>query len=132
MYRRLVIACVVALIFLGLAWELWLAPLRLPTLGGTPWMGLKISWLAASWLLALKVVPLVLALPSLIAGRVKTFQWWSMAILIYLTEGLVRATSDLGLSRQLAWIEVVLATVAFCAILLFVKSLRLKSAQPKA
>jgi uncharacterized membrane protein len=127
MYRRIVIASVVALIVLGLAWELWLAPLRPPVPGGTPWLGLKVTGLAASWLLALKVVPLLLALPSLVAGRVKTFQWWSMAILMYLTEGLVRATSDHGLSRQLAWLEVIFATVAFGAILAFVKALRPKS-----
>ncbi len=124
MYRRIVIACVLALIVLGLAWELWLAPLRPAPPLGTSFLGLKISWLPASWTLSLKVVPLVLALPALWAGRVRAFQWWSMAILIYLTEGLVRATSDLGLSRPLAWLEVALALGAFLAILAYVRQIK--------
>jgi uncharacterized membrane protein len=127
MYRRIVIACVLALIVLGLAWELWLAPLRPASALGTSLFGLKLTWLPSSWTLSLKVVPLVLALPALIAGRVRMFQWWSMAILLYLTEGLVRATSDPGFSRQLAWIEVTLATIAFLAILAYVN--QIKSAQ---
>jgi uncharacterized membrane protein len=124
MYRKTVIACVIALVVLGLAWELWLAPLRPPAASGTSILGLKLTWLPASWSLSLKVVPLILALPALIAARVRAYQWWSMAILIYLTEGLVRATSDHGLSRQLAWIEVLLAIVAFLAILGYVKDMK--------
>jgi uncharacterized membrane protein len=124
MYRRIVIACVIALILLGLAWELWLAPLRPATPTGTLFLGLKLSGLPASWLLSLKVLPLIFALPALVADRVRAFQWWSMAILIYLTEGLVRATSDLGPSRPLAWIEVGLAIIAFLAILAHVKKAR--------
>jgi uncharacterized membrane protein len=124
MYRRIVIVCIIALIALGLAWELWLAPLRPASALGTNILGLKLTWLPASWSLSLKVLPLVFALPAMVAGRVKAFQWWSMAILIYVTEGLVRATSDQGLSRHLAWIEVVLATIAFLAILAYVKQLK--------
>jgi uncharacterized membrane protein len=124
MYRRIVIACIAALIVLGLAWELWLAPLRPAPAQGTAFLGMKLLWLPASWSLSLKVIPLALALPAMLAGRARAFQWWSMAILIYLTEGLVRATSDVGLSRYLAWIEVVLACVAFLAILAHVKQLR--------
>ena len=106
-FQRIVIAAVASLIVLGLAWELWLAPLR-P--GGS--------------MLALKVVPLALALPGLVRGRVRTFQWWSMAILLYLCEGLVRATSDRGTSATLGAIETALAGVAFLGILAFVRSAR--------
>ena len=124
MYRKIVIGCVVALIVLGLTWELWLAPLRPASAAGTFFFGLRLTWLPASWTLSLKVIPLVLSLPALIAGKVRAFQWWSMAILIYLTEGLVRATSDPGLSRQLAWLEVALAGLAFLAILAHVKQVK--------
>jgi uncharacterized membrane protein len=124
MYRRIVIICVAALIALGLSWELWLAPLRPATVQGTSLLGIKLFWLPASWTLSLKVIPLLFALPALIAGRVRVFQWWSMAILIYLTEGLVRATSDLGLSRSLAWVEVALSGLAFLAILGYVKQVK--------
>jgi uncharacterized membrane protein len=130
MYRRIVIACVLALIVLGLAWELWLAPLRPASPLGTAFLGFKLTWLPASWSLSLKVIPLLVALPALWAGRVRAFQWWSMAILIYLTEGLVRATSDLGLSRQLAWLEVALAIAAFLAILAYVRQIKGTRSKP--
>lgn len=112
MLRRLVIGLFTALILLGLAWELWLAPLR-----------------PGAWLLALKVLPLVLALPGLVLSRIRTYQWWSMVVMLYLTEGLVRGASDSGLSATLGWIEAVLSAAAFGAILLYVRGRRL-AAQP--
>jgi uncharacterized membrane protein len=106
-----VVACFIGMVVLGLLWEIWLAPLR-P--GGT--------------LLALKVLPLVLAIPALMRASRYAFQWWSMLLMIYLTEGLVRATSDKGLSAQLAWIEVALSTIAFICILLYTKRPKVKTA----
>jgi uncharacterized membrane protein len=108
--RRVVVGCFAALIVLGLAWELWLAPIR-----------------PGAWLLSLKVIPLVLALPALIAGNMRTFQWWSMIVMLYLCEGLVRATSDRGPAVPLAWIEAALAAIAFMAILAYVRSVRIKA-----
>ena len=105
--RRLVVGSFIALIALGLAWELWLAPLR-----------------PGGWALSLKVVPLALALPSLVRGRVRTYQWWSMLVLVYLAEGLVRATSDRGPGVALAIVETGLATLAFTGILLYVRAAR--------
>ncbi len=105
--KRLVVSCFVALIILGLAWELWLAPLR-----------------PGAWLLSLKVIPLVLALPALTAGRVRVFQWWSMIVMIYLMEGSVRAASDDGLGALLGAMEAGLAGIAFLAILAYVRSIR--------
>lgn len=91
----------VLLILLSLAWEGWLAPLRE---GGS--------------LLILKAVPLLLPLFGILRGRRYTYQWSSMFILLYFTEGAVRAWSDPGLSASLAWIEIVLALTFFsCAIL---------------
>lgn len=106
-WRRLVFWCFVALAALGLAWELWLAPLR-P--GGS--------------MLALKALPLLLALPAIRRGSVYAFQWWSMLVLLYLMEGLVRATSDRGLSAVLGAIETVLAAAAFGGVLLYVRAVR--------
>lgn len=105
--RRLVVGSFIALIVLGLAWELWLAPLR-----------------PGGWALSLKVVPLALALPSLARNRVRAYQWWSMLVLAYLAEGLVRATSDRGPSVPLAIVEVGLAALAFTGILLYVREAR--------
>jgi len=93
----------IALIALCVAWELWLAPLR-P--GG--------SWLV------LKVLPLLVALPGILRGRRYTHQWASMLILLYLMEGLVRATSDAG-APWLPLAEVVLALVFFGAALAYAR-----------
>ena len=73
-----------SLALLCLLWELSLAPLR-P--GGS--------------FLALKALPLVLPLPGILRGRRYTYQWSSMLILAYFAEGVTRAWSDAGLSRQL-------------------------------
>jgi len=45
-------------------------------------------------------------------------------IQIYLTEGLVRATSDPGFSAKLAWLETALATMVFATTLLWAKGTR--------
>ncbi len=78
-------------------------------------------------MLALKVLPLVLSLPALRASRLRVYQAWSMGILLYLCEGLVRAASDTGLSANLAVIETVLAAVAFVALLLYSRGRRLQA-----
>jgi uncharacterized membrane protein len=102
-------ACIslLALIFLCLAWELWLAPLR-P--GG--------SWLV------LKLLPLLAALMGVLRGRRYTLQWSSMLILAYFTEGSVRAWSEAGTARQLAIGEVVLSLVFFAGALAFARLTR--------
>ncbi len=97
--RWLAVASLVGLIVLGLAWELWLAPLR-P--GG--------SWLA------LKVLPLVVPLAGLLKRRMYTYRWVSLLVWLYFTEGVVRAWSDrLPLSRALAGVEVALCLLLFAA-----------------
>jgi uncharacterized membrane protein len=107
-YRHLAIACVAALLVLSIAWEIWLAPQR-P--GGT--------------LLVLKAVPLAAALPFLVRGNVRAFQWWSMLILLYLCEGVVRGMSDAGATgRLLGWIEAALASLAYASILAHVRAVR--------
>jgi len=102
------------LIALCLAWELWLAPLR-P--GG--------SWLV------LKAVLLLLPLFGILRGRRYTYQWSSMFILLYLMEGIVRATSDAPPARWLAWGEVVLAAIFFGSVVLYAR-LSAPSRQPAA
>jgi uncharacterized membrane protein len=109
--RNLVLACFAALSVLCIAWELWLAPLR-P--GGS--------------MLVLKAVPLMLGAARMATGRLRAFQWWSMLILAYLAEGLVRAMSDRGPGAYLGWIEAALAAIAFGAILGYVRARRRISA----
>ncbi|WP_426398379.1 DUF2069 domain-containing protein [Ralstonia sp. R-29] len=97
-------ASLVALILLCAAWELWLAPVR-P--GG--------SWLA------LKALLLAWPLPGVLRKNRYTMQWASMFILLFFTEGIVRATSDAGLSRSLAWGEVMLSVVFFFATIFYLR-----------
>jgi len=97
----------IALIFLCLAWELWLAPLK-P--GG--------SWLA------LKGMVLLAPLFGILRGKRYTYQWTSLLVLLYLMEGLVRATSDQGLSQILAIGETVLALVLFSAVVAYARLTR--------
>lgn len=97
-------ASLIALILLSLAWELWLAPLR-P--GG--------SWLV------LKVLPLLLPLMGILKGRRYTYQWASMFILLYFTEGVMRAWSDPQPSASLAVAEIALSVVFFLTAIAYAK-----------
>jgi uncharacterized membrane protein len=93
-------ASLVLLIVLCVLWELVLAPLR-P--GG--------SWIV------LKALPLLAPLPGTLRRDVYTMQWASMMVLLYFTEGVVRAWSETGLSQWLAGGEILLSTIYFfCAI----------------
>ncbi len=98
-------ASLIALIFLAVAWELWLAPLR-P--GG--------SWLV------LKVLPLLVPLFGILRGKVYTYRWSTLLIWLYFTEGVVRAWSDRGLSSQLGLVEVILSLVFFAAAALYTRN----------
>jgi uncharacterized membrane protein len=100
-------ASLIALLFLCLAWELWLAPLR-P--GG--------SWLV------LKALPLLAPLFGVLGGRVYTYQWALLLILAYFVEGAVRAWSDGGVSAHLARAEIALALAFFASALLYVRAAR--------
>ena len=97
-------ASLITLVVLCLVWELWLAPLRA---GG--------SWLA------LKVLPLLPALPGVIKGRAYTFKWAMMLVLAYFIEGSVRAWSDRGTSATLAIAEIVLALTFYAAAIAYVR-----------
>ena len=100
--RALAVASLLGLIVLGLAWELRLAP-------------------TGSGMLALKVLPLAVPLAGLLKRRLYTYRWVSLLVWVYFTEGVVRATSDRGLSAWLAGIEVVLCLVLFTACALHVR-----------
>jgi uncharacterized membrane protein len=97
-------ASLIALIFLSVAWELWLAPIR-P--GG--------SWLV------LKALPLLLPLMGILKGRRYTYQWAPMLVLAYFTEGVVRAWSEDDLSAGLAAAQAALSVVFFFAAIYYAK-----------
>jgi len=106
--RTLAVGSLIGMILLGLAWELWLAPLR-P--GG--------SWLA------LKVLPLCIPLAGLLKNRMYTYRWVSLMVWLYFTEGVVRAWGDKPPGNWLALAQVLLCCTLFVACALHVR-LRLR------
>jgi len=99
------VACLIALVFLLVAWELFLAPLR-P--GG--------SWLV------LKALPLLAPLFGVLRGRRYTFQWSTLLIWLYVAEGAMRMYTDSGWSARLAFAEAVLALGYFSAAVAFLRA----------
>ena len=112
-YQLLAASNLIALIFLCIAWEGWLAPLR----PGGSWM-------------TLKGILLLPPLFGILRGKRYTYKWLSLFIQLYLLEGLTRATSDHGLSQALAIGETLLATVLFVTCVLFVRSTRQSPPKP--
>ena len=102
--RLLAVGSLIALILLGLAWELWLSPLR-P--GG--------SWLA------LKVLPLCFPIAGLLKNKMYTYRWVSLVVWLYFIEGVVRAWGDRAPGNYLALAEVLLCLSLFGACLLHIR-----------
>ena len=99
------IISLVLLIAWLVAWEMWVAPLRV---GGS--------------IVALKAVPLLIPLRGVLKRDIYTLQWSSMVILLYFTEGVVRAWSDLlPLSRTMAMGETALVCIYFLCALLYLR-----------
>ncbi len=94
----------IGLIVLCVLWEGWLAPLR-PE---------------GSWM-TLKALPLLFAVFGVLKGRRYTYQWLSMLVLLYFTEGVVR-TNDAGLMGTLALIEALLSAALFVTVLLYARA----------
>lgn len=92
------ILSLLTLIAVNLAWEAWLAP-------------------SGRVVLILKTVPLLLPLFGILRGKRYTYQWSSMLILLYFTEGVVRAYGEQGIAARLGMGEVALTVVFYlCAI----------------
>jgi len=116
---RLSVGSLLALIVLCIAWEWFLAPLR-P--GG-------------SWLIV-KCLPALLPLRGVLTRNRYTMQWSSMLILLFFTEGVVRATSEHGPAATLAWVEVALSLLYFFSTILYLRPYKRRakarvSAQPR-
>lgn len=108
-WRLLSVAQVASLIVLGTLWEMWLAPLR-----------------PSGSLLVFKVLPLVFVLPALVRGWVRAYQLWTMLILLFLCEGIVRGMSDPNpVSAGLAWLEAALSAGSYVTLMLYVRTYRM-------
>ncbi|HSG23243.1 MAG TPA: DUF2069 domain-containing protein [Azonexus sp.] len=106
-YQATASISLIALIFLCLVWEGWLAPLR----PGGSWLILKAAFL---------LIPLF----GILRGKRYTYKWLSLFIQFYLLEGALRATSDIGLSQWLAIGETVLAGIIFVTTVLYIRATR--------
>ena len=94
--RLAAVASLLALVALGLAWELLLAP-------------------TGNRSLALKVLPLLVPLVGLLKYRMTSYRWLSLLVWLYFAEGVLRATSERGAAVPLAVAEVLLSVVLFVA-----------------
>jgi uncharacterized membrane protein len=92
--RNLTLGTLLALIVLGLAWELWLAP-------------------TGSRSLALKVLPLALTVSGVSRMRLWTYRALSLLVWLYVAEGALRATTGTGIAVSLAWLELTLCALLF-------------------
>jgi uncharacterized membrane protein len=101
--RTAILALLVALIVLGVAWELWLAPTGMRSL-------------------ALKVLPLAWPLAGVWAWRLASVRALSLLVWLYVAEGALRAATEHGVSAQLAWLELVLCALLFAACVVHVRS----------
>ena len=97
----------VCLILLCVAWETVLSPLK-----------------PNGSLLTLKALPLLIPLFGILHGKRYTYQWSSMFILLYFTEGIVRAWSDTGLSSTLAMVEIFLSVIFFTCTIFYAQQTR--------
>jgi len=100
-------ASLVALVFLCVAWELFIAPVK-P--GG--------SWLV------LKALPLLAPLFGVLRGRRYTFKWSTLLIWAYAAEGATRMYTDTGMAAGLAFVELALSLAYFGAAVAYLKTTR--------
>jgi uncharacterized membrane protein len=100
--RALAVGSVVGLIVLGLAWELFIAPL-----GNRLW--------------AVKVLPLFIPLAGLARFRMYTYRWVSLLVWLYFTEGVMRLWNDPVAPRWLPALEIALCLTLFAACALHVR-----------
>lgn len=93
--RALSLGVAGALVLLGLAWELGFA---------------------GSWFWALKVLPLVAALPGLARYRLYTYRWVALLVWLYACEGLVHLGASHGPLRSLGASEAAMAVALFASV----------------
>lgn len=99
----------VALIVLTLVWDWLYAPLQ-----------------TGRWLLLIKLLPLFLPLRGIVSGKIYTYQYCSMLILLYFTEGVMRLFDLAVMSRWFAAVEIFCALVFFVFCLRYLKQFKIK------
>jgi len=103
-------ACsLISLIILNITWELFFNPLEKE----------------GSWMV-IKAIVLLLPLQGILKKNLYTYQWASMLILIFFTEGTVRLYSEIGASRYFAFFQTFLSIVFFLSTIFFCKKMNSK------
>lgn len=97
------------LIGLTLIWDWWYAPLH-----------------TGRWLLIIKLFPLVLPLRGIMSGKIYTYQYCSMLILLYFTEGVMRLFDIEMWSRIFAVCEIACSLLFFIFCLRYLKQFKVK------
>jgi uncharacterized membrane protein len=100
--RALAVGSLAGLIGVGLAWELWLAPLP-----------------HRVW--AIKVLPLFIPLAGLLRYRMYTYRWVSLLVWLYFTEAVMRLWNDPVAPPWLPALQLVLCLMLFTACALHVR-----------
>ncbi|MDO4433240.1 MAG: DUF2069 domain-containing protein [Alysiella sp.] len=106
---------------------------KLPT-ARAAWLGLIVLTLAwdglyaplhtGRWLLVIKLLPLCLPLQGILSGRIYTYQYCSMLILAYFTEGVMRLFDVSIISVGFAIGEILLSVLFFVACLAYLKQFK--------
>lgn len=97
------------LIALNVAWDGYVAPLQIGRV-----------------LLMLKLLPLLLPLRGILAGRIYTFQYCSMLIMLYFLEGVMRWWDVPPYSRYFAATETTLSVLFFVSCLVYLKQFKIR------
>ncbi len=100
-------SCWLALIPLTLLWDWVFAPLH-----------------TGKWLLLLKLVPLCLPIRGIVSGRIYTYQYCSMLILLPFTEGIMRLWDAAAYSAWFAGVQVLLSVAFFILCLIYLKQFK--------
>ncbi|MFO1221073.1 MAG: DUF2069 domain-containing protein [Burkholderiaceae bacterium] len=101
--RAVVLAALLGLIALGLAWELRLAP-------------------TGSRSLALKVLPLAFFVTGVLQLRLASYRALSLLVWLFAAEGALRAATGSGIAVPLAWAELGLCALLFAGCVLHVRA----------
>jgi uncharacterized membrane protein len=102
--RWVAVGSVAAMIVLALAWSFWLAPQA-----------------SGALLPAIKILPLVAALPGLYLRRLYTYRWASLLVWLYFMLAVVTATSSTGPVVPVAAAEILLCLALFAACAIHVR-----------
>lgn len=98
-----------ALIVLTLIWDGYFTPL------GT-----------GRWLLVIKLLPLCLPLRGILSGKIYTYQYCSMLILMYFTESVMRIWDNSPISQFCAALEMLFSVGFFVGCLLYLQQFKRK------